>query len=375
MCLHSMMESPLKVSSHWPLRKRSHHINWAFVLLGFFLRHEAPNICSIFKSRIQDFCWKNVEMRIWGVGGWALNPCRPFIVSASGRRAYNMRHTFFNWAFSRQAHHLAEPWPRVKQSSLQSNVLAGSHLKCVSNCKICTRRRRRGRDSSNLYRWVKKCRLCMFGNCNPSRRLHSWKIWGAPEHTCALKCFMPSEPVLVRLTDTLRHVIMETKETQHLSLAWFGCCKWCPIISSKALTHPGGLSGSSYGSEGNSLKSKASDVCAHKGLWLSAGELTWPSGSRCSSLWCTDRSVCRPDRSLGRLCEYPADISGHRLSLGTETHRVRRMEKQWYSLSLLRMTMHSSCWQTHHASKGLQPLFHTWKPGYTIRGKCQRAAE
>lgn len=70
----------------------------------------------------------------------ALNPCRPFIVSASGRRAYNMRRTFFNWAFSRAAHHLAELRPRVKQSSLQSNALADSHLKCVSNCKICTRR-------------------------------------------------------------------------------------------------------------------------------------------------------------------------------------------------------------------------------------------
>lgn len=117
-------------------------------------------IRSIFKSRISrlllEKC-RNENVRTWKEG--ALNPLRPFIVSASGRRAYNIRHTFFIWAFSRRAHHLAEPWPRVKQSSLLSNVLAGSHLKCVSNCEICTRKRR---EPSNPYHLEKKCRLCMF---------------------------------------------------------------------------------------------------------------------------------------------------------------------------------------------------------------------
>lgn len=73
-------------------------------------------------------------------------------------------------------------------------------------------------------------------------------------------------------------------------------------------------------------------MCARKGLQVCISELTWPSGSRCSSLWCTDRSVCRPGRSLWRLCEHPAGIWGHRLSLGTGTHRDRRMEKQCYSV-------------------------------------------
>lgn len=175
--------------------------------------------------------------------------------------------------------------------------------------------------------------------------------------------------VLLRLTNTLRYMIMETKERHSVSRLGLVAANdvqssplkhWCILgdwvalrMALKAsLWRPGPL------------------MCALTGVYdCATGELTWPSGSRCSSLWCTDRSVCRPDRSLWRLCEYPADIWGHRLSLGTETHRVRRMEKQWYSLSVLRMTMHSSCWQTQHASKGSQPLFHTWKPGYGIRGK------
>lgn len=70
----------------------------------------------------------------------ALNPCRPFIVSASGRRAYNMRRTFFNWASSRRARHSAELRPRVKHSSLRSNALADVRLKRGRDCKICTRR-------------------------------------------------------------------------------------------------------------------------------------------------------------------------------------------------------------------------------------------
>ncbi len=125
-----------------------------------------------------------------GGGGGALNPCRPFIVSASGRRAYNIRRTFFNWAFSRRAHHLAEPWPRVKQSSLLSNALAGSHLKCVSNCKICTRRRT---GPSNLYHLEERCRFRMSGlQCQwmvtPTEDMRS-----PSTHTCALKSFIQSE--------------------------------------------------------------------------------------------------------------------------------------------------------------------------------------
>lgn len=142
----------------------------------------------------------------------ALNPCRPFIVPASGRRAYNMRRTFFNWAFSRAAHHLAELRPRVKQSSLQSNALADSHLKCVSNCKICTRRMR---EASS--------RVCMSG----------W--WRVPSREAAartpFKCFIYEHRwFLSDSTMALRHMIMETKGRRlHFSparsLTWLSCNK------------------------------------------------------------------------------------------------------------------------------------------------------
>lgn len=158
MCLWSKIEGVCRLCGHCLEEKRD-HTNSKQLLIS--CTHWDTNIHGIFKSRIQDFCWKNAEMRMWGEGRnqhWI--PADLFIVSASGRWAYNIRHTFFNWAFSRQAHHLAEPWPRVKQSSLLSNVLAGSHLKCVSNCKICARKRR---EPSNLYHFGKKCRFCIIG--------------------------------------------------------------------------------------------------------------------------------------------------------------------------------------------------------------------
>lgn len=167
-------------------------------------------------------------------GWWALNPCRPFIVSASGRRAYNMRRTFFSWAFSRQAHHLAEPWPRVKQSSLQSNVLAGSHLKCVSNCKICTSGMG---ESSNLYRWRERS----------ADFLHVWLAtlvedcahgrYEQLQHTCVLpsvscrasplRAAVFSFFFFFRLTVVLGCMIMETKERLHPSQTRSLSCPSC----------------------------------------------------------------------------------------------------------------------------------------------------
>lgn len=149
-----------------------------------------------------------------------------------------MRRTFFNWAFSRQAHHLAEPWPRVKQSSLQSNVLAGSHLKCVSNCKICTSGTG---ESSNLYRW--RVLSAVF--------LHVWLatlvedyVHGRYEqlqHTRVLPSVLPSvscraSPLhaavlffffCFRLTVVLGCMIMETKERLHPSQTWSLSCPSC----------------------------------------------------------------------------------------------------------------------------------------------------
>lgn len=52
-------------------------------------------------------------------------------------------------------------------------------------------------------------------------------------------------------------------------------------------------------------------------------ELTWPSGSRRSSLWCRGRSICRPVHSPGRLCEYPTSTSRRRLSLDMKNRRSR----------------------------------------------------
>lgn len=146
----------------------------------------------------------------------ALNPCRPFIVSASGRRAYNMRRTFFNWAFSRRAHHLAELWPRVKQSALLCNALADSHLKCVSNCKICARRMRR--EPSSLRE-----RVPAFG---------WWRVPAreAPART-RFKCFVYEHRwFLTECATALRHMIMETKGrllpfSPARSFTWLSCDK------------------------------------------------------------------------------------------------------------------------------------------------------
>lgn len=56
-------------------------------------------------------------------------PGRAFIMSASGRWAYIITGAHFsNLAFSRLAHHSAEPLPRIKQSSLPNNALAGLHF-------------------------------------------------------------------------------------------------------------------------------------------------------------------------------------------------------------------------------------------------------
>lgn len=169
--------------------------------------------------------------------------------------------------------------------------------------------------------------------------------------------------VLLRLTDVLglydnrdkRETASLPRLVIQLALLWQMIH---PVISSTALTHLGDWLALTLPLKAI-LWGWRLLMCVHKGLGVCVGELTWPSGSRCSSLWCTDRSVCRPGRSLWRLCEYPAGIWGHRLSLGTGTHRGRRMEKQCYSRSALRMTMHSSCWQTQHTSTGLQSLFHT----------------
>lgn len=154
LCLLSRTESsPTDPDpSHWFVPSIKNRVSVAFVL-----------------EQNLDFCLEKCRNEnVWGEK--ALNPCRPFIVSASGRWAYNIRHTFFNWAFSRRAHHLAEPWPRVKQSSLLSNVLEGSHLKCVSNCKIWTRG---WREPSNLYHLGRTCTFCKF-------KLHPRKTWDIP---------------------------------------------------------------------------------------------------------------------------------------------------------------------------------------------------
>lgn len=200
-CLHNKMERHLKkkkkrkkrlpsaLSERDPTKPKPSY--W------FFPPIKTPVSVAFLKSTIQDFSWKkcrNENVCVWegwwgGGGGGALNPCRPFIVSASGRRAYNIRHTFFNWAFSRRAHHLAEHRPRVKQSSLLSNVLAGSHLKCVSNCEICTRRRRSRRrrtESSDLYHFESKCWFCACLACTARWRVtpvDDMRSPGAHTHT------------------------------------------------------------------------------------------------------------------------------------------------------------------------------------------------
>lgn len=204
--------------------------------------------------------------------------------------------------------------------------------------------------------------------CDASGRLHPRKIWEASAHTCALLKISYSVNLLSAAGSFkthwwyFSHMIMETREIApltgsviQLALLWQ---MTRPILSSKAVMHHGGWVALPLALK-VILWRWRSLRCVRVGLWVCVGELTWPSGSRCSSLWCTDRSVCRPGRSLWRLCEYPAGIWGHRLSLGTGTHRGRQMEKQCYSHSVLRMTMHSSCWQTQHASKDLQSLFHT----------------